>query len=145
MGTRSTIALMDDQGGIEQIYCHWDGYLDYNGRILHQHYQDPAKIRQLIELGNLSSLAGEIGCQHTRGEPNARHWCCAYGRDQGESPESVKAQRYENRRDYDRHGNSQEYDYLYQQGCWWVRSSTQRYGWMPLDEALEIWAAAAAE
>lgn len=43
MGTHSTISIVNrDQDGnvinIRSIYCHWDGYLDHNGRILFQYY-----------------------------------------------------------------------------------------------------------
>jgi hypothetical protein len=41
MGTRSTIALEFADGTVEQVYCHWDGYLSNNGKILQAHYMDP--------------------------------------------------------------------------------------------------------
>ena len=56
MGTRSTIALEFADGTVEQVYCHWDGYLDHNGQILAQHYMDPFKVRDLVALGGFSSL-----------------------------------------------------------------------------------------
>ena len=60
MSTRSSIAIKTADG-IKSIYCHWDGYVDHNGRILKEHYQSPAKIAELIALGDLSSLRQEIG------------------------------------------------------------------------------------
>ena len=56
MGTRSTIALEFADGTVEQVYCHWDGYLEHNGKILSEHYMDPFKVRDLINLGGFSSL-----------------------------------------------------------------------------------------
>ena len=56
MGTRSTIALEFADGTVEQVYCHWDGYLEHNGQILARHYMDPFKVRDLIALGGFSSL-----------------------------------------------------------------------------------------
>jgi len=56
MGTRSTIALEYADGTVEQVYCHWDGYLEHNGQILARHYMDPFKVRDLINLGGFSSL-----------------------------------------------------------------------------------------
>ena len=64
MGTRSTIALEFADGTVEQVYCHWDGYLDHNGAILKEHYSNPFKLRELIDLGDLSSLRPEIGTKH---------------------------------------------------------------------------------
>lgn len=56
MGTRSTIALEFADGTVQQVYCHWDGYLEHNGKILAEHYMDPFKVRDLINLGGFSSL-----------------------------------------------------------------------------------------
>jgi hypothetical protein len=56
MGTRSTIALEFADGTVEQVYCHWDGYLSNNGQILAQHYMDPFKVKELVALGGFSSL-----------------------------------------------------------------------------------------
>jgi hypothetical protein len=56
MGTRSTIALEFADGTVQQVYCHWDGYLEHNGKILQEHYSDPFKLRDLIDLGDMSSL-----------------------------------------------------------------------------------------
>jgi hypothetical protein len=56
MGTRSTIALEFADGTVEQVYCHWDGYLEHNGKILRDHYMNPFKVKQLLALGGFSSL-----------------------------------------------------------------------------------------
>ena len=60
MGTRSTIAIENADGTVTGIYCHWDGYVSNNGRILQESYTDEAKVRKLIALGNLSSLGPYI-------------------------------------------------------------------------------------
>lgn len=56
MSTRSNIAIKRKDGKVESIYCHWDGYLSYNGKILLEYYTELDKINQLIELGDISSL-----------------------------------------------------------------------------------------
>ena len=62
MGTRSRIAVM--HGDVfKSVYCHWDGYLDHNGRILHEHY-DNARANNLVALGDISSLKETIGEKH---------------------------------------------------------------------------------
>ena len=60
MGTRSSIAIKHNNV-VRAIYCHWDGYLEHNGYILHQHYQNSVKVNRLISLGHLSVLGEEIG------------------------------------------------------------------------------------
>jgi hypothetical protein len=47
----------------KSVYCHWDGYLDHNGRILHEHY-DNARANNLVALGDISSLKETIGEKH---------------------------------------------------------------------------------
>jgi hypothetical protein len=56
MATRSTIALEYADGSVGVIYCHWDGYLEHNGKILLGHYMDPFKVRDLLDMGSVSSL-----------------------------------------------------------------------------------------
>jgi len=62
MGTRSRIGVMHGDK-VKSVYCHWDGYLANNGRILQEHY-DSTKANNLVALGDLSSLRPEIGEKH---------------------------------------------------------------------------------
>ena len=86
MATRSLIGRQYQDGSIDYIYCHWDGYPSNNGAILREHYTDPAKIDQLLDLGDLSSLNPEIGEKQDFDdrETQNENWCLAYGRDRGE-------------------------------------------------------------
>ena len=59
MATRSIIAKLDDKG-VQAIYCHNDGYLSNNGKILDQHYQNEVKVDNLIAQGDASSLKDTI-------------------------------------------------------------------------------------
>ena len=61
MATRSTIAIEHEDGTVEQVYCHFDGYLSHNGKILQEHYTDRSKVEQLVALGDMSILGNEIG------------------------------------------------------------------------------------
>lgn len=87
MGTRSRIAIQNQDGTLNSIYCHWDGYPSHNGAILEKSYREEAKVRELISLGSLSVLASKISA-----EGNTRHSfdspqgdvCVFYGRDRGE-------------------------------------------------------------
>lgn len=92
MGTRSSIAIKTEDG-IKAIYCHWDGYVDHNGKLLNEFYNTTDKVNELIALGDLSSLGSQIGQQHDFDakygpEPQldlTGNWCLAYGRDRGET------------------------------------------------------------
>lgn len=62
MSTKSTIWIKDtsNENIWQGIYCHWDGYFDYNGYMLNKFYQDVKKINALIKLGDISSLDARI-------------------------------------------------------------------------------------
>ena len=57
MSTRSAIAIQETKNGpVRHIYCHYDGYPEHNGKILNEHYRDLAKVKELLALGDMSSL-----------------------------------------------------------------------------------------
>jgi len=139
MGTRSTIAIQNEDGTVTGIYCHWDGYTAHNGRILQENYTDEAKVRELIALGDLSSLGAELGEQQDFDNLSTHNdnWCLAYGRDRGET--DVEAKTYASHDDF-LEVMGQEYDYLFTPGKGWT---IERYfsGWnsvgsVPLAEAI---------
>jgi hypothetical protein len=57
------------KGQVLAIYCHSDGYPSHNGKLLLEHYQDPAKVDELLALGNISLLARDIGVKHPFDNP----------------------------------------------------------------------------
>jgi hypothetical protein len=150
MGTRSRIAVM--HGTVcKSVYCHWDGYLEYNGSLLHKHY-DSAKANNLVALGDLSSLKPEIGIQHAFGyhgtemsaevyEAQFGNMCTFYGRDRGE-----KNVEFQTDMSFDSfiervQGNGCEWYYIMRDGVWYVgnvyESDSQFYKKLvPLAEAL---------
>ena len=100
MGTHSRIAVM--HGTVcKSVYCHWDGYLSFNGRILQESY-DSSKANQLVALGDLSSLRATIGEKHKFSpfdqqelsneefEKQFGDMCTFYGRDRGEKDTEFK-------------------------------------------------------
>jgi len=120
MGTRSRIAVMHGDN-CKSIYCHWDGYLEYNGSILQKHY-DSAKANNLVALGDLSSLKPEIGEKHAFSQFELRaeevqaykelteNWTTFYGRDRGET--GVSAKKFKDYEDYVANHQYEEYDYI---------------------------------
>lgn len=56
MGTRSRIGYELSDHTVVSVYCHWDGYVENNGKILVQHYQDRDAVKELIDGGSMSSL-----------------------------------------------------------------------------------------
>lgn len=128
MGTRSTIALEFADGTVQQVYCHWDGYLDHNGVILQKHYSDPFKLRELIDLGDLSSLSENIGTQHGFND-RVNGECTFYGRDRGET--GVSAKKFKDFEDYKKNHQYEEYEYILRacgdKAVWFVADHSSTY------------------
>lgn len=56
MGTRSRIGIELPDHSVVSVYCHWDGYPEFNGKKLVQHYQNREDVQELIDGGSMSSL-----------------------------------------------------------------------------------------
>lgn len=153
MATRSTIALEFADGTVQQVYCHWDGYLDNNGAILKEHYTDAFKLRELIDLGDLSSLGSVIGDKHSfdipfkYGTPEyeaeaelRRDICTFYGRDRGET--GCEARKFKDFQEYTRECQREEYDYILRclngKAQWFVSMYGTDGEYLTLEEAIEI-------
>lgn len=110
MATRSTIALEFADGTVEQVYCHWDGYLENNGQILLRHYSDPFKLQRLIDLGAISSLAPSIDKPEGHSfNKSVDGYTVFYARDRGEELSKHKFKDYA---DYKANAQSEEYNYI---------------------------------
>ena len=119
MSTRSMI-YQNVGGKYKGIYCHCDGYIEYNGILLYMFYDTEEKVSELINLGSLSVLGARIGNEvefnrryvdreyynSTRGQ------CVAYHRDRGEKLEIVSTTR--NKLYYE------SYNYVFEKGQWWL-------------------------
>ena len=138
MGTRSRIGVMHGDK-LKSVYCHWDGYLSHNGRILQDHY-DSAKANHLVSLGDVSSLRPEIGVVHpfstwdtdmSPAEYDAQfaNMTTFYGRDRGESGVDFTVDQSYNEflsKDYD-----YEYYYIMNDGVWYVGVAYNVDGMVP--------------
>ena len=110
MATRSTIAMEFADGTVQQIYCHWDGYLEHNGKILFNHYVDPYKTRELIDMGDISSLCNTI--EETK--QGAYHFWRG---------EELRVAKFNDFQDYLAHHQYEEYEYILRKdGHWYVQA-----------------------
>ena len=136
MGTRSRIGVMHGDN-LKSVYCHWDGYLDHNGRILLANY-DSTKANFLVALGDISSLGSEIGEKHAFSQFDlpadqveafkalTEDMCTFYGRDRGE--DGTKAKRFADFKDYRANHQYEEYEYcLRTDGHWYVSQYGRPY------------------
>jgi hypothetical protein len=107
MATRSRIAIENQDGTVNSIYCHFDGYVEGVGKTLFNHY-DREKLEKLLELGDISSL-GE-----------STEDTVAYCRDRGED---LHFKTFKNVEDLFENGfnSSEEYVYcLNKDGVWLI-------------------------
>jgi hypothetical protein len=119
MATRSRIGIQKEDGSVDSVYCHWDGYPKHNGDILINHYKEREKVQKLINLGSLSILAPEVDAPEGHNfENQVKGVTVAYHRDRGEphqishhiAPENFFA------------SDIEEYGYLYTlEGEWIVK------------------------
>jgi hypothetical protein len=126
MGTRSTIALEFADGTVEQVYCHWDGYLSNNGQILAQHYMNPFKVKELVALGGFSSLRPTI-------DETAESAYTQRGED-------LDINRYKNVDEYFAECQQEEYDYILRNvngvATWFVRCYATCGVWVDMADAI---------
>jgi len=122
MATRSRIAIEDQDGTVRSIYCHWDGYPEYNGVVLQESYQTREKVEQLIALGSISSLKPLAnppeGATHTFNNP-LEDVTVAFCRDRGEEL-SIKS--HKNVKEFSE-SDIEEYGYVF----------TAAEGWLLID------------
>lgn len=117
MSTNARIGIENENGTVTSIYSHFDGYPSHHAPILIEHYAEPAKLRELIEVGDLSVLAPEVGEKHDfeshTDNPEAKEWSLAYGRDRGEEDVAAKTHPIDGWPDY-----GQRYEYVLRPNGW---------------------------
>ena len=61
MATRSRIGIELSDGSILSVYCHWDGYPEFNGVKLVEHFNSRDAVTELIDGGDISALWTNAG------------------------------------------------------------------------------------
>ena len=61
MATRSRIGIELKNGSVLSVYCHWDGYPEFNGAHLKEHFNTRSKVSDLIDGGDISALWTNVG------------------------------------------------------------------------------------
>lgn len=120
MSTNATISYVirdkdSNISRIKNIYVHWDGYPEHTFEILKEHYTDPQKIQDLINLGSLSSIYKYCSCPqgHSFNSPK-KDYCVAYHRDRGDDLTILEFSDFKALRD---HVKDVKYNYIYD-GKW---------------------------
>ena len=133
MSTRCFIGTRNNDGTIHAIYCHFDGYIECVGETLFKHYQDPDKIRKLINGGDISMLDERIDAPKGHSFESPVKGCTVfYGRDRG--VEGTEAKIFVSTGNFVRAAMNSwaEFTYLYQCDEWTVLEDFKS-----LEESLE--------
>ena len=137
MATRSNIAIVNQDGSITGIYCHWDGYPEYVGKMLLNHYNNVGIINELLNLGNLSNLDKNVNPteSHTFDKPQDGV-CVAYGRERGEKDQEAIV--FEDLGEFEDGASNSwaDYQYLFEDGKWSYRNVNNTLGWRELTQAV---------
>lgn len=129
MSTRSRIGYFED-GIVYSVYCHFDGYPEGVGATLFEHYNSMEKARDLVSLGNISSLGASLDYSE---DPSVG--TRDYFRWRGEP---IQIERDFGIDDYLNCGFDcgEDYLYLFLFGFWLVYSSDLNV-WLPVDVVLK--------
>jgi len=136
MATRSTIAVVHEDGTVSQIYCHYDGYLSHNGQMLTEYYNTLLAAEFLVSKGDLSILAPRVTPTgtHSFNEPE-QGVCVYYGRDRGE--DNTEPRKFNSVDDYNLYYQAQEYNYLFKDGEWYFKLEVNDPQFHLVSETLE--------
>jgi len=113
MGTRSRIGIQLKDDSILSVYCHWDGYPSFNGRVLNEFYNTPEKVADLINGGNISSLHTNSGWKNeTLPETGPQYYTS-----RGESIKDNEPRIDSSLKSYTNKNMGEEYHYVYREVC----------------------------
>ena len=129
MSTRSRIGLELTNGSVISIYCHFDGYPEFNGVKLVEHFNSYEKVAELIDLGDISCLWTNAG------------WNNETLPETGPLPYSARGEDCPPRLDANLNeylADGEEYAYIFTQNNEWVCYDRHQFDDNKLPEIVEI-------
>jgi hypothetical protein len=111
MGTRSRIGIQLADESILSVYCHYDGYPEFNGVKLVEHFNSRDAVTELIDGGDISCLWTNAGWNNETLPETGPLYYSSRGED---SPPRLDADLCE----YLLAVNAEEYHYLFRNGKW---------------------------
>ena len=116
MGTRSRIGTELSDGSVLSVYCHWDGYPEFNGKVLRQYYNTTEKVSNLINGGNISSLHTNVGWSNETLPETGPQYYTSRGETLEQNEPEVSSDFGEYLKMSDQCG--EEYSYIFSDGEW---------------------------
>ena len=109
MATRSRIGLQLSDDSIVSVNCHYDGYPEFNGRILRTHYDTIEKVRELIDGGDMSCTWTNAGWNNETLPETGALYYSSRGEDCPPRHDETMTEFF---------NNGEEFGYIYQNGEW---------------------------
>ena len=103
MATRSRIGLALADDSILSVYHHWDGYPEWLGRVLVEHFNTKDKVAELLDGGDVSCIRSDSNWNREKVENHVQYY-----NDRGENTEP----RLDSTSD-DFFDNGEEYAYIF--------------------------------
>ena len=138
MAIHARIGYMKDKK-IKATYVYWDGQIQSLGKILYNNYNTDETVENLISFGSASRIRENIGekidynADRDNEEYHKQHadQCVFYCRDRGDSSPNIW--------DYEKKelATSQEYNYLFAYGTWYVACKANSHKFTPLSMYLD--------
>ena len=119
MGTRSRIGLQVN-GGIVSVYHHWDGYPEWLGRVLVEHFPTEEKVRELIDGGDMSCCWSDSDWQLEKIEERPLYY--------SERGEDCPPELHKDTKEFLAFQKDGEYAYLFSTDDVWYAWSTENWG-----------------
>lgn len=130
MGTRSRIGIQLKDDSILSVYCHWDGYPEFNGVKLIEHFNSYDKASELIDGGDISALWTNVGWNNETLDNLGPLYYSSRGEDLAPRLDSDLCE-------YLSPDGSEEYHYLFTNGQW-VCYNMHQFEDTKLPEVVEI-------
>ena len=109
MATRSRIGLQLSDDSIVSVYCHYDGYPEFNGRVLRTHFDTIEKVRELIDGGDMSCTRTNAGWNNETLPEVGPLYYSTRGEDCPPRHDETMTEFF---------NNGEEFGYIYQNGEW---------------------------
>ena len=114
MGTRSRIGIELQDQSIVSVYCHYDGYPEFNGKVLRDNYDTVEKVKELIDGGNMSCTWTNSGW----GNETLPETGALYYTSRGESLEDNAPRLDKDMEEF--FSDGEEYSYIFRNGNWFA-------------------------
>ena len=129
MATRSRIGIQLADESILSVYCHYDGYPEFNGVKLVEHFNSRDAATELIDGGDISALWTNVGWDNETLPETGPLYYSSRGED---CPPRLDANKY----DYLAEG--EEYAYIYTLNDEWVCYNLYQFEDNRMPEVVEI-------